>query len=131
MMKHTLLPALGLLAFLVSGVRAEEATPTPTMMQAEFFEKHIRPVLVSECQKCHGADKQKGGLRLDSRAALLKGGDSGPAAVAGSPEKSLLITALNHAESLRMPPKEKLTDDEIVAFRNWVKMGVPWPAAAE
>src|SRR5689334_18962173 len=73
---------------------AADARPLPA--QAEFFEKSVRPVLATHCLECHGARKQKGGLRLDSRAAVLAGGDSGPAIVPGKPEKSLLITAVHY-----------------------------------
>src|SRR5690348_5304254 len=72
----------------------------------DFFESKIRPVLVTECYKCHGAEKTKGGLRLDSRDAILKGGDSGAAIVPGDPDKSLLIESLAHTtkdEALFMP----------------------------
>ena len=76
-----------------------------------FFETKIRPVLVQHCYECHAADSKilRGGLQLDSRDATLKGGDSGPALVAGKPEASLLIQALKH-ESLAMPPDSKLPD---------------------
>ena len=57
----------------------------------------MRPVLAGHCQSCHGTDKQKGGLRLDSRDAMLNGGDSGPVIVPGEPEKSKLITAVHHS----------------------------------
>src|SRR4051794_20525240 len=76
----------------------------------EFFEKKIRPVLVEHCYKCHSgaAGKQKGGLVLDSRAGLRKGGETGPAVVPGKPAESLLVKAVCYTEeSLRMPPKGK------------------------
>src|SRR4051812_7649821 len=64
----------------------------------EFFEKEIRPVLVERCQTCHGDQKPKGGLRLTSREALLKGGDSGPAISPGRPDESLLIHAIRYLD---------------------------------
>src|SRR5579871_4831066 len=75
--------ALCFLALPVSTLAADQPTVS------EFFEKQVRPVLVEHCYECHsaGAKKLKGGLRLDSRAGLLKGGDSGPAIVAGQPEQ--------------------------------------------
>ncbi|HEX7902213.1 MAG TPA: PSD1 and planctomycete cytochrome C domain-containing protein [Planctomycetota bacterium] len=90
------------------------------------------PVLEARCVSCHGPEKQKGGLRLDSRAALLKGGDSGPAAVPGDPAKSLLIQAVSgaHAELKRMPPKEILPADQVEALARWIKDGLVWPEAA-
>src|SRR5947209_1856746 len=77
----------------------------------DFFEKRVRPVLVGHCYECHStaAKKSKGGLRLDSRAGVLKGGDSGPALVPGDPDNSRLIRAVRHTDKeLRMPPKKKL-----------------------
>src|SRR5690349_8783385 len=74
--------------FLLAGrVRAEEPPPE----QVRFFETRVRPILATHCQKCHGAKKQRGDLRLDSREAVLRGGDSGPAAVVGEPDRSLLL----------------------------------------
>jgi cytochrome c553 len=108
---------------------AEEAKPDAA--QIEFFEKQVRPVLVTHCQRCHGPDKQKGGLRLDSRAAMLSGGDSGPAMVAGKPDASTLIKAIRYNDAIQMPPSKKLADEHIAALTTWVKMGAPWPPAPE
>ena len=87
------------------------AAKAPDRAGIEFFEKHVRPVLVDHCYNCHspGAEKGvKGGLLLDTRDGLLKGGDNGPGIVAGDPEKSLLIKAIRyHDENLQMPPKGK------------------------
>ncbi len=97
----------------------------------EFFEKKIRPVLADQCYKCHAStsDKVKGGLLLDTRAATLKGGDTGPSIVPGDPEKSLLIKAIRYTdEELKMPPKDKkLSAEQIADFEAWVKMGAPDP----
>src|SRR5262245_5336234 len=88
--------------------RAIAADPKPDPAQVEFFEKQVRPRLVEKCQECHGAEKQKGGLRLDSREAVLAGGESGPVIVPGEPGKSRLVQAIGYAGDLRMPPKQKL-----------------------
>lgn len=99
---------------------------------SEFFEKKVRPVLVEHCGKCHGADprKIKGGLRLDSRAALLRGGDGGPVVVPGDPAKSKLIEAVSYKDvDLQMPPKGKLTDATIADLVTWVRDGAVWPEA--
>jgi mono/diheme cytochrome c family protein len=94
----------------------------------EFFESRIRPLLVERCVECHGAKKQKGGLRLDSRAAWQKGGDSGAVIAPGDPESSLLITAVRYAnKDLQMPPKRQLTTEQIAALEHWVKIGAPDP----
>lgn len=94
----------------------------------EFFEKRVRPVLVQSCLQCHSADKQRGGLRLDSRAAALKGGDTGPAFEPGDPDSSLLVEAVGYAGDIKMPPKGKLPAEQIAALAEWVKRGAPWPA---
>ncbi|MDE2508954.1 MAG: PSD1 domain-containing protein [Planctomycetota bacterium] len=104
----------------------------PARESAAFFEKHVRPVLVTRCYGCHSGPKTKGGLALDSRAGWIKGGDSGPAIVPGKPDESLLISAI-HYESLEMPPKDKggkLSDPEIAALTEWVKRGAFDPRAA-
>ncbi|MFP6691768.1 MAG: DUF1553 domain-containing protein [Pirellulales bacterium] len=98
-----------------------------------FFEKKIRPLLASRCYDCHSikAKKLKGGLRFDSRAALLSGGDSGPVVVSGKPNNSLLIEAVRYENSdLQMPPKGKLPDREIALLVKWIEIGAPMPAAA-
>jgi hypothetical protein len=100
----------------------------PPLRDAEFFEKEVRPLLVAKCLDCHGDVKPKGGLKLTSRADLLRGGDSGPAVVPGKPDDSLLVRAARHADERRMPPKEKLTARQIDALTRWVKSGAPWPA---
>src|SRR5205809_238522 len=94
------------------------------------FEKNIRPLLAGHCLKCHGPARQSGGLRLDSRDAILKGGDSGPAAVVGKPGESLLLKAVAYEGKPRMPPAGKLTERQITALEDWVRRGAPWPGAA-
>ncbi|HEY7311437.1 MAG TPA: PSD1 and planctomycete cytochrome C domain-containing protein [Gemmataceae bacterium] len=95
----------------------------------EFFEKEVRPLLVENCLKCHGDKKPKGGLSLTSRAAILKGGDTGAAAVEGKPDESLLIQAVRYNEKPQMPPKKKLTERQIATLTRWVQLGLPWPKA--
>ena len=96
----------------------------------KHFESSVRPLLLEHCTKCHGAGKQWAGLRLDSREAILKGGDSGPAAVPGDAESSLLIRAVRHEdENLQMPQDEKLTDAQIRLLTDWVNSGMTFPAA--
>ena len=114
-------------------VSAEEnATPEWTAEQLEQFEKQIRPLLIEKCQACHGTEKQEGGLRLDSRAALLTGGETGPAISPGQPEQSELILAISYdPDGYQMPPSGKLADDQIALLTAWVQAGAPWPAEAE
>ena len=98
-----------------------------------FFESKIRPVLIEKCYSCHSerAEKLKGGLKLDTRAGIRQGGDSGPAVVPGKPDESTLLQAIAHTDDFsKMPPKEKLPDAVIADFRRWVEMGAPDPREA-
>ena len=95
-----------------------------------FFEAKIRPVLVERCHECHSsqAPKPKGGLRVDSRAALRAGGTSGPAVVPGDLDASLLYQAITAADGVEpMPPKGRLSPAEIADFRRWITIGAPDP----
>jgi cytochrome c553 len=95
-----------------------------------YFESKIRPVLVKHCYKCHSdrSKSPKGGLRVDSREALLRGGDSGPAIVPGKPGESLLIQALSYdGDVVEMPPDGKLPDRVFADFRRWIEAGAPAP----
>src|SRR3954453_15824200 len=99
-----------------------------TPEEVEFFEKQVRPVLSEHCFKCHGAEKQKGEIRVDSRAAILKGVDGVPIATPGNPDESSLIKSIRHQTENKMPAKEpKLPDEQIAALAEWVRMGMPWP----
>lgn len=95
--------------------------------QIEYFEKHVRPILVGKCVECHGPDAQEAGLRLDSRGGVLRGMDGHPAAVAGDPTKSVLINVVKYDGKVQMPPDGKLPPEQLAALNNWVKMGLPWP----
>src|SRR5947208_3135635 len=113
---------------LVGGIPARVAAAE----DFDFFEKKIRPVLVERCYKCHSVQsaKLKGGLLLDSREGVLKGGENGPVLVPGDPDKSRLIEAERYKTyDLQMPPKEKLSDEQIADLVAWVKMGAPDPRA--
>jgi hypothetical protein len=95
-----------------------------------FFELKVRPVLAGTCFKCHGGKKISHGLRVDSREALLKGGDNGPAILPGEPEKSLLIQAIRYAHpEIKMPPDKPLSTAVVADFAAWIKQGAPWPAS--
>ena len=95
----------------------------------EFFERNIRPVLVNNCYKCHSTEARnlKGNLFLDSKLGILNGGDSGPAIIAGKPDESILLSALQHQDTLKMPPKNKMPDGIIANFSKWILMGAPDP----
>jgi hypothetical protein len=122
-------------AVLTAGVGlawAGTAAPAITREQAAFFEAKVRPVLAARCYACHSGETPavQGGLRLDSRAAILAGGGRGSAVHPGDPEGSLLIrTVRGAAGTPRMPPDGKISKAEVEALAAWVKMGAPWPAA--
>src|SRR6476619_4429459 len=122
------------LAAAVGLVVAAYATAAEPADSPDFFEKKIRPLLIEHCFKCHGdlkGKEPKGGLRTDTRAGLLKGGDNGPAIVPGEPDKSRLIAAVRyHNPDLQMPPKGKLSDAAIADLAAWVKSGANWPSGA-
>jgi hypothetical protein len=99
---------------------------------ADFFEKQVRPLLAARCFTCHSGTgaPAMGGLRLDSREALLKGGARGPAIVPGKPGESLLIEAIRQTTKLRMPPSGSLDANEVAILTEWVAQGAPWGAEA-
>ena len=92
----------------------------------EFFEKQVRPLLVARCHECHGTEDPKGSLRLDSRAGVWPGGDTGRAVVPGKPEESLLVDAIRYGDTYQMPPKSQLPAEEIATLVDWVRRGAPW-----
>jgi hypothetical protein len=119
--------ALSLIALVFTSIIAPQASAADDP-EVAFFEQKIRPVLVKECYSCHSveAKKLKGGLRLDSKAGLLTGGDTGPSIVPGKPNESLLIAALKYND-LEMPPKGKLPDTVVNDFTRWVEHGAVDP----
>ena len=110
----------------IACAEAPQAAAEPTAGQSRYFELHVRPVLAQHCIRCHGPKQQKNGLRLDSRASLVKGGESGAAVVPGKPSESLLVEAIRH-ESFEMPPDSRLGDEAVAHLTHWVKIGAPWP----
>ncbi len=134
-MRLFFIPVIVSLVFSAQLLAADKSTtvdkptePHPTKEGIEFFEKKIRPILVTKCYACHSAAKgdPKAGLVLDTREGLRKGGESGAAVVPRDPDGSLLVEALRH-EGLEMPPKEKLSDEVIANFVKWIEMGAPDP----
>jgi mono/diheme cytochrome c family protein len=123
-----------LLLTAVSSVHAESPATTDnstaaTAEQIEYFENQIRPLLVEHCLECHGPAKQQGALRLDSRAALLQGNESGPAIRPGSPDESRLLQVLAYSNNdIQMPPAGKLPDEAIAKVRQWIEQGAAFPA---
>jgi cytochrome c553 len=112
---------------------APQAADTSDGAGTEFFEKRIRPLLIQHCYSCHSAEAKKlrGHLLLDSRAGVLKGGDSGPVLMPGDPAQSLLVKAVRYEDQeLRMPPSGKLSAREIADLETWIRMGAPDPRTA-
>ena len=104
-----------------SFARADD-TPDPALPQKALS------VLVAKCVTCHGPDAQEGNLRLDSREAVLQGGENGPAIAPGKPRESLLLRAIEHDNAeLAMPPKDKLPAAEVALLERWILGGAPWP----
>lgn len=99
-----------------------------TPAQRSFFESKIRPVLVKQCYECHsqGAKKLGGKLLLDAPSEMIAGGESGPALIPGKPDESLIIKAVRY-EDPEMPPKQRLPEQVVNDFVEWVKMGAPDP----
>ncbi|MAT13968.1 MAG: hypothetical protein CMJ46_01710 [Planctomyces sp.] len=130
--------AIGLMWTLLTSLVAEEEQPAEQQpqklpsAQVEFFETHIRPVLVDRCYVCHESGNAEGGLQLDYRQAVQKGGDSGALFNFKEPAQSLLVKVLKHeVEGLEMPQGEDQLDDETIAhFVSWIKMGAPDPREA-
>ncbi len=94
-----------------------------------LYRERIAPVLKAQCYTCHSAASKKlgAGLRLDSREAMLEGGDSGPAVVPGKPDESLILQAIRHQDGLAMPPKKpKLSEPTIAEFTRWIQAGAPF-----
>lgn len=127
---YTLIPTtLGLLACASPLLRGIDTQPEAHQTEAlEHFEKRIRPLFAEICTECHGPEKQKGGLRLDFREGWQVGGDSGPALVPGDLDTSRLIHAVRYGDAdFQMPPKNKLSPDQIADLEQWVAMGAHDP----
>lgn len=119
---------LAVCALLLAGYAATVCAESPSADDLKFFENKIRPVLVKHCYECHaqGAKELGGKLRLDTRADLRQGGESGPALVAGKPDESLLVQALRY-DGLQMPPEQPLPEAVINDMKEWIRRGAPDP----
>jgi Protein of unknown function (DUF1549)/Protein of unknown function (DUF1553)/Planctomycete cytochrome C len=118
--------------FVVLSAAAHAQADAAQQAKLDFFEARIRPALIEHCYECHSAESKivHGGLRLDSRNAMRRGGDSGAAVVIGKPEESLLLQAMQHA-SLEMPPDKKLAENLIADFESWIREGAVDPREDE
>ena len=105
-----------------SSVRADEPAE-------EFFETHVRPLLLRRCSECHGANKQQGGVRLDIRGGIHGNKEFEPLVVPGKPQESRLIQVVGYSgDDVQMPPKGKLPEPETEILTKWVQQGAYWPA---
>lgn len=119
------LPAIAIVLASRGLFAAEPLTEAET-----FFEKEVRPILVQQCQRCHGPRKQESGLRVDSREAIVKGGISGPGIVPGKPAEGTVLAAILHRGDIEMPPDEPLSKREIASLTKWVTDGAAWPQSS-
>ena len=121
--------ALGL-AVIAAWPALAQAESTPAAQdpaKLEFFEKKIRPLLVDNCYNCHSANTNaRGGLRVDDHGGLLSGGNSGAAIIPGNAADSILIQAVKY-DGFEMPPKKRLSDEQIADLVKWVEDGAAWP----
>jgi hypothetical protein len=119
------------LAFVLLTAAMAAARPSSSDEAAavDFFEKKVRPILVDNCYNCHSADtNSQGGLRVDDRNGLINGGKRGPAVVPGRPDKSLLLRAVRQVDpKFSMPPKKRLTDQQVADLTKWIEDGAAWP----
>lgn len=115
-----------LACIVLTSATAVAQTDDRQQRRERFFEARVRPLMIAKCYECHSDVKQESGLRLDSRVGVLRGGDSGPAAIVRDPAESLIMQAVLY-EGLEMPPEAPLEEDEIDVFKKWIMMGLPWP----
>ncbi|TWT40093.1 Planctomycete cytochrome C [Thalassoglobus neptunius] len=127
-----LLVLCSLTAFVKADETPSKVQEQPTAEEIRFFENKIRPLLATHCYDCHGEETQEGGLRLDTLAGMLQGGNAGPAMVAGKPDRSLISNAISYRDNdLRMPPDERLTDQQIKDLNHWIESGSPHPESGQ
>ncbi len=127
------LPKISILAWVpcililtvITSLRSE-----PTAEQVAFFENQVRPILANNCYSCHSLEKEKskGGLTLDTHDGIVKGGETGPILIPGDPDHGTIITAIQYSDpDLQMPPKQRLSEQDILTLKQWIKMGAPDP----
>src|SRR5262245_11325477 len=115
-----------MITFAASELNAAE----PSAETFALFESKIRPLLAENCFECHGPENQKGKLRLDSRDAILMGGEHGPAVILGQPEESRLIHVIRQTDpDVQAPHKKSFTRRQIADLAEWIRLGAPWPAS--
>ena len=133
LLRHACSPSI-LCAILVALVAQETDVAAEVLLEGvgekeRFFEAHVRPLLVTKCHSCHGTKVAEGGLRLDSRHAVLTGSESGAVVVLGDAASSKLLAMVRRTGDVAMPPDEKLSADEIAILSTWIAAGLPWSGA--
>ena len=132
-LRFAALPGLGVIALVsvsllnTTTVRAKDDASKP-----ECYSTKVKPIFDAHCARCHGGTNHRGGLNIDTRAGLLKGGHDGPVIVPGDPADSLLIKLIRHEgpadDPMPMPPnKPKISDDDISTINEWIKAGAVMP----
>lgn len=120
--------AISLMAWGIGTVGAEEDAARP-----EYYSTRVKPIFEANCMRCHGGLNRRGGLNMDTRESMLKGGHDGSVLVPGDPAKSLLVKLIRHEgpadDPMDMPPKRpKLSDADIAVVTQWVRAGAVMPA---
>lgn len=109
---------------------AQESQPAEASPQ--YYTEHVQPIFEANCYRCHAGMNHRGGLQLDSRAGMMKGGRDGAVLVPGHPEQSMLVTLIRHEgtahDAKPMPPKSKLSDADIATITEWIRAGAVMPA---
>lgn len=135
----SMLPIVGLALAIGFGVNRSElfavhAASDPS--QPAFYTESVQPIFQANCYRCHGGLNHRGGLNMESRDSLLKGGHHGPAILPGQPQQSLLVTLIRHEgpkdDPMNMPPdpKPKISDADIATVETWIKAGAVMPPTA-
>lgn len=125
------LAAIALMSWHLGSVGAQEDAAKP-----EYYTTKVKPIFEANCARCHGGLNRRGGLNMDTRESMLKGGHDGAVLVPGDPAKSLLVRLIRHEgpadDPMSMPPKKpKLSDEDIAIVEKWVKAGAVMPAEGQ
>jgi mono/diheme cytochrome c family protein len=112
-----------------------EPAPQTDPASPEFYTQQVKPIFEANCYRCHGGENHRGGLQLNTRAEMLKGGHDGTVIVPGHPEQSLLVKLIRHEgpanDPMPMPPKSKISDADIATVTQWIKAGAIMPDTAQ
>lgn len=123
--------AMGVMAVLAAGWALRPMAAQENPASPEFYTQRVKPILQTNCSRCHGGMNRRGGLNLETREGMLKGGHDGSVLVPGDPAKSLLVRLIRHEgpanDPMPMPPKGKLSDADIAVVEQWVKAGAIMP----